>query len=221
MPYMDFDPFVAPSAHIDSDHPTIQDQAERLAYGHDDPEAIARACFEWVRDEIQHSGDFRRSPTTCTASDVLREGTGYCYAKSHLLVALLRANSIPAGLCYQRLTSSIPGQYCLHGLTAVHLLPWGWYRVDPRGNKPNIGAAFHPPQERLAWPGNKPGEFNFPDVWAQPMPSIVDVLTTRKTWDAVKAHLPDTAPESHAGQWHPRQSLSGRWQAGVNTMVEN
>jgi len=37
------------------------------------------------------------NPVTCKASDVLIYGTGYCYAKSHLLAALLRANAIPAG----------------------------------------------------------------------------------------------------------------------------
>ncbi|WP_338430147.1 transglutaminase domain-containing protein [Synechococcus elongatus] len=35
---------------------------------------------------------------------MLEYRTGYCYAKSHLLVALLRACSIPAGFCYQRLS---------------------------------------------------------------------------------------------------------------------
>jgi transglutaminase-like putative cysteine protease len=62
------------------------------------------------------------NPVTCKASDVLIHGTGYCYAKSHLLVALLRANGIPAGLCYQRLTIENDGpSYCLRGLNAVYL----------------------------------------------------------------------------------------------------
>ena len=56
-----------------------------------------------VRDEISHSGDFRVNQPTCAASEVLRHKAGWCFAKSHLLAALLRANSIPAGLCYQRL----------------------------------------------------------------------------------------------------------------------
>ena len=49
-----------------------------------DPVAVAGRCFEWVRDEIRRSGDFRLDPVTCSASQVLRHGTGFCYAKSHL-----------------------------------------------------------------------------------------------------------------------------------------
>jgi len=67
---------------------------------------------------------------------VLKYKTGYCYAKSHLLAALLRANNIPAGLCYQRLTienDMLP--YCLPALNAVYLPKYGWYRIDARGNK--------------------------------------------------------------------------------------
>lgn len=70
--------------------------AKKIASGHETPTAIAKACFEWVRDEIHHSYDYQMSPVTCRASDVLQHKTGYCYyAKSHLLVALLRANEIP------------------------------------------------------------------------------------------------------------------------------
>lgn len=60
--------------------------------------------IDFVRDQIRHSADYRPNPVTCKASEVLRHGTGYCYAKSHLLAALLRANGVPAGLCYQRLS---------------------------------------------------------------------------------------------------------------------
>lgn len=61
----------------------------------DSEENIALACFEWVRDNIKHSWDYKLNPTTCKASDVLKYKTGYCYGKSHLLAALLRANHIP------------------------------------------------------------------------------------------------------------------------------
>ena len=79
------------------------------------------------------------NPVTCRASDVLKYRTGYCFAKSHLLAALLRANQIPAGLCYQRLTIDHPPvqgsidtnpPHTLHGLNAVLLPEFGWYRMD-------------------------------------------------------------------------------------------
>jgi len=131
------------SLYIDSQHPSIVAQAAKLADGCADDEEIAKRCFEFVRDEIKHSWDYRLNPVTCKASDVLLHGTGYCYAKSHLLAALLRSNGIPAGLCYQRLTLEAEGSsYCLHGLNAVYLKRYGWYRMDARGNKPGVAAEF-------------------------------------------------------------------------------
>ena len=96
--------------------------------------------------------NYRLNPVTCKASEVLLHGTGYCYAKSHLQAALLRANSIPTGLCYQRLNVETEGsRYCLHGLNSVYLRQYGWYRVDARGNKPGVVAEFCPPVEKLAF----------------------------------------------------------------------
>ena len=89
--------FLAASTYIDFDTPEVRATARRLAEG-------GASELEVARDEIRHSSDFRLNPVTCKASDVLRHGTGYGYAKSHLLAALLRANGIPAGLCYQRLS---------------------------------------------------------------------------------------------------------------------
>lgn len=92
-----------------------------LAAGQAPDEAIARACFELVHDGIAHRWDHRRAAVTCRASDVLARRPGYCYAKSHLLAALLCANGVPAGLCYQRLTVTGRPSCCLHGLNAVYL----------------------------------------------------------------------------------------------------
>ncbi len=105
----DMDPFLQPSEFIDSDHPLVAAKAAALAEGAQDEDAIVRICFEFVRDAIQHSWDYQRNPVTCKASDVLSHETGYCYAKSHLLAALLRANKIPAGFCYQRLSVEAAG----------------------------------------------------------------------------------------------------------------
>jgi transglutaminase-like putative cysteine protease len=126
-----FDTFLRPTEIIDWQDPAVLAKSRELAAGTTDQTEIARRCFEWVRDEIQHSSDFHRNPVTCIASGVLKEATGYCYAKSHLLAALLRANGIPAGFCYQRLSIHDKGApYSLHGLNAVHLPRYGWYRID-------------------------------------------------------------------------------------------
>lgn len=118
---------------IDWKNPAVFKQAKVLAQGVSTPDEITRNCFEFVRDEIKHSWDYQQNPVTCKASDVLKYRTGFCYAKSHLLAALLRANEIPAGLCYQRITITDSPPFCLHGLNAVYLEQFGWYRIDARG----------------------------------------------------------------------------------------
>ncbi len=177
---------------IDWAHPLVLAQAERLREGLTDTGAIVGRCFEWVRDAIRHSHDFGLRPVTCSASEVLQDRSGYCYAKSHLLAALLRANGIPTGFCYQRLSRDDNGApFSLHGLNAVLLPGVGWYRIDPRGNRPGIDARFTPPTERLAFPIRLPGEADLPEIWPDPLPVVVEALRAHRTADALWRHLPD------------------------------
>ncbi|MGD1043727.1 MAG: transglutaminase family protein [Bacteroidota bacterium] len=185
--------YLASSSVIDCSHPSIKGLASQLSNGCNSQTGIAKKCFEWVRDEIKHSYDYKLNPVTCKASDVLHYRTGYYYAKSHLLAALLRANNIPAELCYQRLKIEEGGGefYCLHGLTTVYLSECGWYRVDPRGNKPGVDAQFCPPTEKLAFFIKGKTETDLPGIWAEPLDSVVDVLTKYKTYEDVYYNLPD------------------------------
>jgi transglutaminase-like putative cysteine protease len=184
--------YLSPSKYIDLEDESISEVARSLAHGTNSELALVRKCFEFVRDEIRHSSDFKLNPVTCKASDVLRHKTGYCYAKSHLLAALLRVNGIPTGLCYQRLSVGDNGApYCLHGLNAVFLRDFGWYRIDARGNKPGISAQFCPPQEVLAFPIREPKERNLPEIWAEPLPVVVEILERSESYDQVLANLPD------------------------------
>ena len=184
--------YLAASPYIDLEHPEIQQLARRLAAESSGELDCARRCFEFVRDRIRHSSDYRLNPVTCKASDVLQHGTGYCYAKSHLLAALLRANGIPAGLCYQRLSVGEHGApYCLHGLNAVYLRDFGWYRIDARGNKPGVNAQFTPPQEALAFPIREAAECDLPEIWAEPLAVVVEALERFPSYDQVLANLPD------------------------------
>ncbi len=180
---------------IDCSNPSIINLAGKLSAGVTSEEELAKRSFEWVRDNIKHSYDFRLNPVTCKASDVLLHKTGYCYAKSHLLAALLRANGIPAGLCYQRL--SIDGQgspYSLHGLNAVYLKDFGWYRIDARGNKPGVDAQFCPPVEQLAFTTDLRLEADLPGIWDEPLDVVVQTLRRCKTYTEVYENLPDLIP---------------------------
>ena len=184
--------YLESSQYIDWQHPKVASLAQELSKGLETDSAIALACFEWVRDNIKHSSDFKLNPTTCKASDVLAHGTGYCYAKSHLLAALLRANKIPAGLCYQRLSVFENGApYSLHGLNAVFLKEIGWYRVDARGNKEGVDAQFTPPIEKLAFAITESNEADFKEIWHSPLPIIVETLEKYETYCEVLENLPD------------------------------
>lgn len=177
---------------INWQHPLVLTRAQELAAGLSDKIEITRRCFAFVRDQIRHSWDFRQNPVTCRASDVLEQATGYCYAKSHLLAALLRANRIPAGLCYQRLSVGDSGPpYCLHGLNTVWLEGFGWYRIDARGNKPGVDAQFCPPVEQLAFKLQSPQEVDLPEIWPEPLAVVVQVLTSCATVEEVHKNLPD------------------------------
>ncbi len=121
---------------------------------------------------------------------MLESGTGVCYAKSHALAALLRAEDIPTALCYQRLATG-DGGHALHGLVAVRL-KGAWHRQDCRGNKPGVTARFS--LDGSAWPSPvRPelGETDYPELHAVPHPRVLTALRTA----ADRHHLWRILPE--------------------------
>lgn len=194
--------FLRSSEYIDWEEPTVLKKAKEISRGFSDDIEIAKNCFEFVRDEIKHSHDFLLNPVTVKASEVLKFGTGYCYAKSHLLAALLRVNEIPAALCYQRLSVEGDGEpFCLHGLNAVKLKGIGWYRIDARGNKSGVNAQFEPPREKLAFKEELEGEFSLEELYSEPLPEVIEVLTKFKTETEVWNNLPDIKPTPNKNAW--------------------
>jgi transglutaminase-like putative cysteine protease len=184
--------YLKESEVIDWKHPSIRSLAADLSTDCRSTQEIAKKCFEWVRDNVRHSWDYKLNPVTWRASDVLRHRTGFCYAKSHLLGGLLRANSIPVGFCYQRLDLKGDGSFCLHGLNAVFLPNHGWYRIDPRGNKEDIDAQFYPPIERLAFSANDNKLVTeLPEIWPEPLSCVVSLLRRCSDYLDVYNNLPD------------------------------
>lgn len=144
----------------------------------------AQLAFEIARDEVSHSFDTKEEHITINAEDVLEYKGGICFAKSHLLAALLRGMSIPTGFCYQRVLrkGTIDSGYALHGLNAIYLPDTGWFRVDPRGNKLGINSQFNTKKEQLAYPIRVEfGEVDYPQVFAAPLPSVIEAMRTSKS----------------------------------------
>ncbi|WP_072845118.1 transglutaminase-like domain-containing protein [Rhodococcus tukisamuensis] len=166
--------YLAGNEFIDVDDQSVRTLALTLRQGADSDASFAKAAFEWVRDEVGHSYDVQDSRVTLAASEVLAQRVGLCYAKSHLLAALLRSEGVPAGLCYQRLVHG--DGHVLHGLVAIYL-DGAWRRQDPRGNKDGVDAQFSLDSEQLAWrvvPSL--GEVDYPRIFDSPAPCVVEAL---------------------------------------------
>jgi transglutaminase-like putative cysteine protease len=186
------DNFLRETELINFSHPTVKALASELAQECTTDTEIAKNCFTFVRDEIHHTGDYKDHISTYTASDVLIHRTGWCYSKSILLAALLRANNIPAGFSYQRLSCSeyVNDIYCLHGLNSICLKEFGWYRIDARGNKEGVNAQFDPPYEKLAFELQE-NEYDIEEIYEDPLPEVIEALKTFKSYDEMIHNFPD------------------------------
>ena len=192
----DMNEYLASDAIIDWQTPAVREKALELTASLSDDGAKARCLYEWVRDTILHSTDAGLDIVTCTASDVLRHGTGICFAKSHLLAALLRAVNIPAGFCYQVLRRDPPvdNEPVLHGFNSLYLATLDrWIRVDARGNGTGIDAQFNIQKEHLAFAMDPSAdEFIYETIFAAPVNSVVDRL---KMYDS-RSELWQDLPQS-------------------------
>jgi len=188
----DLNCYLSSSPLIDLEHPAVQECAAKLAGNDRSQEQIARDTFHFVRDEIHHSWDIQSVRVTAKASEALEHREGICYAKSHLLAALLRAQGIPSGICYQRLTlgDTPESGYCIHALNTVYLADLGrWIRIDARGNKPGVDAHFSLDHEQLAF-NIRPdmGERDYWTNYAAPHPKIAETLLSHSDCRLMYAH---------------------------------
>ncbi|GAB1814360.1 transglutaminase-like domain-containing protein [Mycobacterium sp. MUNTM1] len=166
--------FLGEDQFIQVSDPGVRALARRLRHATGDDAPFAKAAFEWVRDQVGHSYDVSDPRVTLTASEVLQHRVGLCYAKSHLLAALLRSEGIPTGLCYQRLLHG--NGHVLHGLVAIYLEE-AWHRQDPRGNNEGIDAQFCLGTEQLAWKVDESlREIDYPQIFPSPARCVIDTL---------------------------------------------
>lgn len=206
---------------IDWQTPAVSACARRLLAGAATPEAGIERIFHFVRDEIAHSFDrtpdtavaragavdlpeaLRRRDIACRASEVLALGHGLCFAKSHLLAALLRFAGHPTGFCYVRLVDDErPGRFVLHGFNAVFRPDAGagaqagagrWSLLDARGDRPGVTTAcrLEPPFSLAWWPDAGRGETFIPTIFKRPGRRIVDALERAPDEAALRRNLPD------------------------------
>ncbi|WP_163583320.1 transglutaminase-like domain-containing protein [Gracilibacillus saliphilus] len=182
---------------VNYSHSIIQNKKKDLFNEEQTEIEKVKTAFEFVRDEISHSWDIQGSIVTCQASDVLRVKEGICYAKANLLAAILRAEGIPTGFCYQKLMifDTPEKGYSLHALNGVFLSSVNrWIRVDGRGNKPGVQAEFSLEEEKLAFSVKEEfGEEDYPNIFPKPnLKTITTLQAYTNVIEMYKNHLPDT-----------------------------
>ena len=182
---------------IDYDNEAIIELADTLFKKANNELDFIKTAYEFVRDHISHSADINEEIITCTASEVLKAGHGICFAKSHLLAALLRCKSIPSGFCYQKLVLDDETAPVLiyHGLSGVYIRDYKkWIRLDARGNKTGVNAQFSTEREQLAFPVRpEMGEIDGFIVYPDPDIKVLEKLKNNKTrtelWDDLPTEL--------------------------------
>jgi transglutaminase-like putative cysteine protease len=189
----DLNQYLKSSGVIDFENKPITECAKSLVKGIDTEEVKVKTVYEFVRDKIDHTFDIKGNVITCKASDVLKYGQGICYAKSHLLAALLRSLGIPTGFCYQKLIFSDENpQIILHGLNSVYLKNLDkWIRLDARGNKEGVNAQFSLGKEMLAFPvRSELGEVDGEEVYDEPSMNVIIALEKSSTAKELENNLP-------------------------------
>ena len=180
---------------IDWHNPAVRHKAEEIIKNVVDEVHKARLIYEWVRDEIPHSNDINTQVLSCTASEVLANGTGMCFSKSHLLAALLRSVQIPAGFCYQVLRNDPPvdNTLVLHGLNGIYLSKiQKWIVVDARGNTRDLNAQFRIDKPQLAFMmDNSAGEFLYETIFVSPFKHVIERLKKYKNRKDFAIDLPE------------------------------
>ena len=193
------DKYLQEDAVVDCRNAAITQLADAFWQEADNEIDYIKRVYEFVRDCISHSADINEEQLTCSASEVLNTGHGICFAKSHLLAAILRAKSIPAGLCYQKLIldDEIVPVLVYHGLNAVYLEECNkWIRVDARGNKEGVNAQFSTEKEQLAFSIHPElGEEDGYMIYASPDEKILEKFRNNKTRNELWKDLPTKLAE--------------------------
>lgn len=189
--------YLSVSDDINWRSPVILNKAASFQEKASDEICLIKMIYEFVRDEIGHSWDVQDPRVTRSATEVLKEGVGICWAKANLLAALLRACNIPAGICYQRLTLGDTPEtgFCIHALNAVYIKSLQrWIRLDARGNKETVNAQFCLEREQLAFAVRREiGEVDYNIIYANPSTRFMKLLAESNDILSLYLHsLPDT-----------------------------
>ena len=190
--------FLEETEYVDYSKEVIQNKCKELFYDSMDECEKAKVAFEFVRDQIPHSFDCNTTVITAKASDVLMNQTGICHAKANLLAALLRAQDIPVGFCFEHITLGNDDSmgYCVHAFNAVYLNE-RWIKLDARGNKENVNAQFSLGEPILAYPLREQyDEYFFPGIYANSHMDTMKMLEKAECLQDIMDNIPEFVKET-------------------------
>jgi len=136
--------YLAPTAIIDSDHPSIREYASKNIGGSTDPVEIAVKLYLAVRDGILYDPYTPfYLPEHYRASCVLERGRSFCVPKASLLCALGRACGIPSRIGFADVRNHLATKqliqflgsdlFVYHGFTEFRL-EGKWVKATPAFN---------------------------------------------------------------------------------------
>ena len=162
--------FLKKTEFCDFTHPDIQRLVHKITKNCVNDKDKAIRSFYWVRDNIL----YRVGRWQGKASETLVEKEGACTNKANLLVALLRANNIPAGYGIMKVYGqrylgpiAIPMLKKFISEISTHIYPLAylnnkWIKCDPSDDKEfcENTSYFNHTTELVEWDGVKDGVLN-------------------------------------------------------------
>ncbi len=187
---MNLNNYLTETDYIDFSSDNIRSLSEKLFPDILDNGKKIENAYRFVEKEIPHSSDIGADILTFKASDVLKNKTGICYAKSNLFAALLRGQGIPAGFCYQYLTLNDDNADDGYGVHCYNAVYYGGHfiKLDTRGNRQ---AVFSLTEPKLAFPVRKElGEYDIPGIFAYQDSDVIKTFARYKTRKEFFAGIP-------------------------------
>lgn len=196
----DLSKFLQETDLIDFSNPGIQGVVAKIksqAKDQNDEIELTKLAYHFVRDEINHAMDdkkFLDKKPNLKASEVFENNHAFCFGKSALLAAILRALKIPCGFSDQLLMfdEAISDRKIIHTVNAVYLSSQKkWIRLDARGNKPeDVNAEFGLDEENIAYPARKEfGEINDLGIYSDISKAAIKLHESCKTNSAIIENL--------------------------------
>jgi len=169
----DIEKFLCETKFCNFNNPEVKKLAKEITKNYSNEKDKAVALFYWVRDNILYRVGLWKK----TASETLKEKEGTCTNKANLLVALLRANDIPAGYGVMKVYGryfgpiAIPmlrkfiGNISVHTYVFVYLNN-EWIKCDPSVDKILGGNISYVDKENkiVEWDGIKDAVLNFKKI---------------------------------------------------------